>query len=53
MRFQYFSGVWCDFGKVGVFEGFCVKFMGFGKEFYVFVNTRFSSGLVFLVIAVL
>ena len=41
------------FGVILVFCGFCTKFIGFGKEFYVFVNTCFSHGLVFLVKAVL
>ena len=53
MWFGCFGGVWCDLSKVGAFVFFCMKFMGFCKEFYVFMNTLFLSGVVFLVNAVL
>ena len=43
--------VW--FGQGWCFCGFCTKFMGFRKEFYVSVKTWFSSGWVFLVVAAL
>ena len=43
--------VW--YGQGWCFCGFCTKFMGFRKEFYVSVKTWFSSGWVFLVVAAL